>query len=102
MLRLTAERVRRTAYALLVTCAYFGFPIAALAPVLVGMPSRSISVAYRVLVAAASLMYLWLVPRAQRVAISVPVQWALGLLTLLLLARLAWDSYVAQLPLDLP
>jgi O-antigen ligase len=102
MLRFSAERARRIAYAVLVAGAYFGFPIAAVAPVLLGMPSRAISVAYRVLVAAGSLLYVWWVPRTRRIVFAAPVQWALGLLALMLLARLAWDSYGAQLPLDLP
>jgi hypothetical protein len=102
MLRFSAERARRTAYAVLIACAYFGFPIAALAPVLLGMPSRSISVVYRLLVAAGSLLYAWWVSRTRRVALAAPVQWALGLLAIMLLARLAWDSYGARLPLDLP
>jgi O-antigen ligase len=101
MLRISAERARRMAYAVLVACAYFGFPIAAAAPVVLGMPSRSISVAYRVLVAAASLLYVLSVPRTRRIAFAAPVQWALGLLAIMLLVRLAWDSYGAQLPLDL-
>ncbi len=102
MWRVSAERARRAGYAVLVACAYFGFPIAALVPVLLGMPSRSISIVYRVLVAAGSLMYAaWVLP-TRRSALAPPAQWALGFLAIMLLARLAWDSFVAQLPLDLP
>jgi hypothetical protein len=102
MFRFSVELAWRAGYAVLVACTYFGFPIVALVPVLLGIPSRSISVAYRALVAAGSLAYSWWALRSQRKALATPVQWALGLLAIMLLARLAWDSYGARLPLDLP
>lgn len=102
MWRFSAEQARRMGYAVLVACTYFGFPIAALVPVVLGMPSRSISVVYRALMAAVSLVYAWWVSRKRPAALAVPVQWVLGLLVIMLLARLAWDSFGAPLPLDLP
>ena len=89
-------------YAVLVACTYFGFPIAALVPVVLGMPSRSISVVYRALMAAGVWWYAWWVSRKRPAALAVPVQWVLGLLVIMLLARLAWHSFYAPLPLDLP
>ncbi len=49
-----------------------------------------------------SLMYASWVLRKRPAALAVPAQWALGLLAIMLLARRAWDSFGAPLPLDLP
>ena len=96
------DRTLDAGYAVLAACAFFGFPIAALVPVLLSMQSRPVSVAYRALVLTVSLAFLWRAARMRLPGIPLPIRWALGLLAAMLLARLAWDSLGAALPLDLP
>jgi hypothetical protein len=97
-----AERVEHAAYATLVACAYFGFPVVAMVPVILGLPSLAISVAYRGGIVAGSVAYLWYGLRNGRPTLAAPVQWALGILVTILFARLTWDYCCVPLPLDLP
>ena len=101
MWRLSVDRSLDLTYAALAAAAFFGFPIVALLPVVLGTGSRPISIVYRGAVLAASLAYAWGASRAQRPALPAPIRWALGLLATMLIARFAWDSLCAALPIDI-
>ncbi len=97
-----SDRVMDIGYALLVASGLFGFPIVSFAPVLVHVASRPISTSYRLTVALASAAYLiWAVVR-RRPAQKPAVRGTIGILVLLLLLRLLWDSSLAPLPRDVP
>jgi hypothetical protein len=98
---LLPKRADHAAYAVLVGCAYFGFPVVAAVPVILSAPSFAFSVVYRLGVVVISLAYFWHGIRTARPALAAPIQWALGLLVTMLLARLTWDYCCAPLPLDL-
>ena len=90
-----------TVYAALTAASFFGFPIAALLPVMLGVASRPVSVVYRGAVLVASLAYVGAASRARRPVLPTPICWALGLLAIMLIARFMWDSLGAALPLDI-
>lgn len=87
--------------ALLYAFAFVGFPLISVLPVTIGVPSRPISVAYRIVVLALAIFAIarWFVSRRRLVG-----GWPLAcfaILWVLLLARLIWDSAFVLLPLDL-
>jgi len=85
----------------LLACAVFGFPLVSTLPVFLGVDSRPISLAYRALVAVAAIIVLGLALTRTRGFIRTGhVVLVLALMALLIL-RVAWDSSLAPLPLDL-
>lgn len=87
--------------ALLYALAFVGFPLISVLPVAIGVPSRPISIAYRIVVLALALFAIsrWFISRRRLVG-----GWPLAcfvVLWVLLLARLIWDSAFVLLPLDL-
>jgi O-antigen ligase len=85
----------------LLACAVFGFPLVSTLPVFLGIDSRPISMAYRALVAVAAIIVLGLALTRRRGFIRTGHAVLVLTLMALLILRVAWDSSVSSLPLDL-
>lgn len=89
------------ALALLYALAFVGFPFVSALPLLLGVSSRPVSVAYRIAVLGLAIFLIvrwFVVPR--RIAAGWPLV-CFALVWMLLTGRLVWDALLVQLPLDL-
>lgn len=98
----SSEPTMARLYAALFAAMLFGFPIVALAPVLLHSASTPISSAYRLLIVFLSLSLVVIAARQGRPFLDKLAQRFTGLLVLLLLVRMIWDSMLGPLPMDLP
>lgn len=89
-------------YGVLLACELFGFPLASVFPVFLGIKSRPISIAYRGFVVLLTIIFVTRALRQRWHVIKGPFALAALCLALLLLGRMLWDNTFADLPLNLP
>jgi hypothetical protein len=88
-------------YPLLVAATWFGFPVISTVPVALGLPSRLVSVPYRVAVVAGSIAWVAVAALLHRPLIDRRIRWCICILALMLLLRMFWDLTMVPLPIDL-
>jgi O-Antigen ligase len=98
----SSESTAARLYAALFGGMLFGFPIVALVPVVLHRASTPISAGYRLIIAFLSLSLLAIAAKEGRPFIDRLARRCVGVLALLLLLRMIWDSTLAPLPMDLP
>lgn len=89
-------------YGVLFACELFGFPLASVFPVFLGIKSRPISIAYRGFVVLLTVVFVSRALRQRWPLIKGPFAIAALALVVLLLGRMVWDATFTDLPLNLP
>jgi O-Antigen ligase len=89
-------------HGLLFACQLFGFPLASVVPVFLGMDSKPFSIAYRLLIVLLTFLFVWRAWMERRRFLRGSFAAALLVLIVLLLGRMTWDATFVRLPLNLP